>query len=164
MHGAHFDLGSSAGKGLRSPGKTSLAAAPSASGCGAVVMGPGCQCLKTPNPGVVTGFRGSRVLPLCPLPLPVHVCILFLSQCFPCKNYPRNPLVSWPGPFCPTEQDMCCRWPGNSRICSPFPCCIPHSGMLLALSPGNVRETSGFPAVLATVLHWGEQGEVVCGR
>lgn len=164
MHGACFDPGGLAGKRLRSPGKTSLAAAPSASGSGAVAIDLGCQCLKTPIPGAVMGFRGSHVLPPCPLPLPVHVCFLFLSRCFPCKNYPRNPPVSWPGLFYAVEQDPCCRWPDGSHICSPFPCRIPRSGVLLALSPADVLETSGVPAVLAMVLPWGEQGGVVQGR
>lgn len=122
---AQFDLGGSAGKGLRSPGKTLLAAAPSASSWGAVAINRGCRCLKTPIPGAVMGFRGSHVLPLCPLPLPVCVCSLFLSQCFPCKNYLRNPPVSWSGLFYPVEQDLCCWRPVGSHICSPFPCRIP---------------------------------------
>lgn len=67
MHGAHFDPGGSAGKGLCSSGKTLLAAAPSASGWGTVAIDLGCQCLKTPIPRAVMGFRVSHVLsPLAP--------------------------------------------------------------------------------------------------
>lgn len=91
MHGARFDLGGSSGKGLRAPGKPSLAAAPSS---GTVAIDPGCRCLKTPISGAVMGFRGCHVLPRCPLPLPVDVCFLFLSQCFPCNNPLGNPTVS----------------------------------------------------------------------
>lgn len=162
MHGAHFDPGGSAGKGLCSSGKTLLAAAPSASGWGTVAIDLGCQCLKTPIPRAVMGFRVSHVLS--PLPLPVRVCFLFLSWCFPCKNYLSDPPASWPGLFYPVEQDLCCQWPVGGHICNPFPCCIPRSGVLLALSPADVLETGGFPAAPAMVLPQGEQRGVIWGR
>lgn len=95
MHEAGSDAGGSVRKeGLCPPGRTSLAAAPSARGWGAVETDLGCQSLKTLIIGAVMGFRGYHVLHSCPLPLLVHLCFLLLSQYFPCKNQLRNAPLS----------------------------------------------------------------------
>lgn len=150
MHGAHFDPGGSAGKGLLSPGKTSLAAAHSALGLGAAAVNPGCQCPKTLIPGVVMGSRGSHVLPLCPLPLPVCVYFLFLSVSH-AKILSKIPCeLAWavlpPGAGSVLLTDF---WQLHLLL---LPLLHPPNGMFLAPSPADVLETRAFSAVPAMVL------------
>lgn len=66
MHGACFDPGPRRGRGGALLGKPRRLLG------GDVVILPGCRCLKAPIRGAVVGFGGSHVIPLCPVPLPVH--------------------------------------------------------------------------------------------